>query len=201
MFKVERRPNGDFTYYGATGDFNLAESGRNAIDVYKVTLAPPPGTAAGGGRSVCKRSRATIVGTQGDDRLRGASGRDVIMGRGGGDVIKGRGGKDQICSGGGNDTVRSGGGRTTSGSSRAAQSSSPASGQDAGAAFRSLFERNSPRDSQPWASASSSAALTSSSARSFCSRRTVLTDQRSNERSASIASRWSGRRPACLTLY
>jgi hypothetical protein len=33
--------DGSFTYYGATGDFLLAGLGRNAIDVYSVTLPPP----------------------------------------------------------------------------------------------------------------------------------------------------------------
>jgi hypothetical protein len=45
VFKVEKNANGTFTYYGATGDFALSGVGRNAIDVYKVTLpgAPTPG--------------------------------------------------------------------------------------------------------------------------------------------------------------
>ena len=42
VFKVDRNTDGSFTYYGATGDFNLGERGRNAIDVWKVTLPPPP---------------------------------------------------------------------------------------------------------------------------------------------------------------
>ena len=51
IFKVERNPNGSYTYYGATGDFNLAAAGRNAIDVYKVTLGAPPRPLGGGGGS------------------------------------------------------------------------------------------------------------------------------------------------------
>ena len=42
VFKVRRRADGKYTYWGATGDFNLGEDGRNTIDVYKVTLPPPP---------------------------------------------------------------------------------------------------------------------------------------------------------------
>jgi hypothetical protein len=42
VFKVDRNGDGTFTYYGATGDFNLGEDGRNTIDVYKVTLPAPP---------------------------------------------------------------------------------------------------------------------------------------------------------------
>ena len=42
IFKYQQNADGTFTYWGATGDFNLAESGRSAIDVYKVTLPAPP---------------------------------------------------------------------------------------------------------------------------------------------------------------
>ncbi len=42
VFKVEENPDGSFTYWGATGDFLLGDAGRNAIDIYKVTLPPPP---------------------------------------------------------------------------------------------------------------------------------------------------------------
>ena len=40
IFKVEENPDGSFTYFGATGDFLLG-AGRNAIDVYKVTMPAP----------------------------------------------------------------------------------------------------------------------------------------------------------------
>jgi hypothetical protein len=42
VFKYQRNADGTFTYWGATGDFNLAESGRSAVDVWKVTLPAPP---------------------------------------------------------------------------------------------------------------------------------------------------------------
>ena len=41
IFKAERNADGSYTYYGATGDFALTGTGRNAIDVYKVTLPAP----------------------------------------------------------------------------------------------------------------------------------------------------------------
>ena len=44
VFDWERNPDGTFTYWGATGDFNLGAAGRSAIDVYQVTLPPPPKT-------------------------------------------------------------------------------------------------------------------------------------------------------------
>jgi hypothetical protein len=42
VFDWQRNPNGTYTYWGATGDFNLGLAGRSAIDVYKVTLPAPP---------------------------------------------------------------------------------------------------------------------------------------------------------------
>jgi hypothetical protein len=49
IFKAQENPDGTFTYYGATGDFNLGERGRNAVDVYRVTLPAPPRPADGPG--------------------------------------------------------------------------------------------------------------------------------------------------------
>jgi len=42
IFKVQENKDGTFTYWGATGDFALGDAGRNAIDVYKVTMPAPP---------------------------------------------------------------------------------------------------------------------------------------------------------------
>ena len=42
VFKHQRNPDGTYTYWGATGDFALGVSGRNSVDVYKVTLPAPP---------------------------------------------------------------------------------------------------------------------------------------------------------------
>ena len=52
----------------------------------------------------------TIVGTDGDDRLRGTNRRDVIVGGAGDDVIIGRDGGDVICGGGGDDRIDGGNG-------------------------------------------------------------------------------------------
>ena len=49
IFKAQENPDGTFTYWGAAADFNLGESGRNSIDVYKVTLPAPPRPAEGPG--------------------------------------------------------------------------------------------------------------------------------------------------------
>lgn len=57
---------------------------------------------------VCKGKPATIVGTDGDDRLVGTSGDDVIVGRRGNDVIDAGGGDDVICGNGGHDVISAG---------------------------------------------------------------------------------------------
>lgn len=44
VFKFQENADGTFTYWGATGDFD----GRNAIDVYRVTLPAPPTATSGG---------------------------------------------------------------------------------------------------------------------------------------------------------
>jgi Ca2+-binding RTX toxin-like protein len=54
----------------------------------------------------CFGVQATIVGTNGPDRLNGTPGRDIIAALGGNDVINGRGGNDFLCGGKGNDQIR-----------------------------------------------------------------------------------------------
>ena len=49
VFKAQRNQDGSFTYWGATGDFNLGAQGRAAIDVYKVTLPAAPDPQGGTG--------------------------------------------------------------------------------------------------------------------------------------------------------
>lgn len=53
----------------------------------------------------CGGEPATIVGTTGNDEIRGTNGRDVIVGLGGDDTIRGLGGSDIICGGSGHDTL------------------------------------------------------------------------------------------------
>jgi hypothetical protein len=102
IFKAQRNPDGSSTYWGATGDFALSGTGRNAIDVYKVTLPPAPqedpvlpetreacATSAGFG-TVSARRRARGIRFNFDRRsssrarvrlLRVSSGRNVLRPR------------------------------------------------------------------------------------------------------------------------
>ena len=56
----------------------------------------------------CGGEPATIVGTEGDDELRGTPGRDVIVGLGGDDDIGGVDGRDRLCGGPGDDRLYGG---------------------------------------------------------------------------------------------
>jgi 6-phosphogluconolactonase len=58
----------------------------------------------------CLGRTATIIGTSGNNKLRGTKRADVIAGQDGGDTITGRGGNDRICGGNGRDKLEGGGG-------------------------------------------------------------------------------------------
>jgi uncharacterized repeat protein (TIGR01451 family) len=83
-----------------------------SVDSVETDPAPLNDTAVASTRvtaaSTCRGVPATIVGTEGSDRLLGSGGPDVIAGLGGGDTVLGRAGRDLICSGGGNDRVVAG---------------------------------------------------------------------------------------------
>jgi Ca2+-binding RTX toxin-like protein len=66
-----------------------------------VTVSNPAPTAK------CHGRVATIVGTDGNDKIKGTNGDDVIVSLGGKDKIKSGKGRDVICSGAGNDKVGS----------------------------------------------------------------------------------------------
>jgi hypothetical protein len=46
IWKVDKNADGSFTYWGATGDFYVGDGGRGTMDLYKVTVPPPPTPAA-----------------------------------------------------------------------------------------------------------------------------------------------------------
>lgn len=56
----------------------------------------------------CRGQAATIVGTLGEDDLRGTNGRDVIVGLAGNDRIDAGSGDDLVCGGDGRDRIRGG---------------------------------------------------------------------------------------------
>ncbi len=68
----------------------------------------PAAAAAAQDTPTCNGLPATIVGTDGPDRIEGTSGRDVIVALNGKDVIFGRDGNDVICGGPGNDVIKGG---------------------------------------------------------------------------------------------
>jgi Tol biopolymer transport system component len=58
----------------------------------------------------CAGRRATMIGTDSADKIKGTKGADVIVGNGGNDKLLGRGGKDRICGGPGADKLKGGAG-------------------------------------------------------------------------------------------
>jgi Ca2+-binding RTX toxin-like protein len=54
---------------------------------------------------VCGGRRATSIGTNSGEKLKGTKRADVIVGNGGNDKIKGKGGNDRICGGAGKDKL------------------------------------------------------------------------------------------------
>ncbi|MCW2922921.1 MAG: hypothetical protein JWM98_325, partial [Thermoleophilia bacterium] len=71
-------------------------------------VTPRPGSATAP-RVTCNGRRATIVGTERGEVLRGTRGRDVIAALGGNDRILGMDGADIVCAGAGNDVIVSSG--------------------------------------------------------------------------------------------
>jgi len=83
---------------------------RRGLSVLALTgllvLSGAPARTAGGLK--CGGKPPTIVGTVGDDRIRGTNRADVIVGLTGRDIIRGRGGRDRICGNRGRDDLRGG---------------------------------------------------------------------------------------------
>ena len=67
--------------------------------------ATAAGSAAHTGQPRCFGAVATIIGTDGDDAIRGTARDDVILSLGGDDVISGKAGDDLICGGDGDDRI------------------------------------------------------------------------------------------------
>jgi hypothetical protein len=76
IFRVDLNEDGTFTYWGTAADFNLGNAGRNAVEVYKTTLPPPPaprrlmaGVGKGFAPAACLAQRARVR-SRGIGRLR-----------------------------------------------------------------------------------------------------------------------------------
>jgi RTX calcium-binding nonapeptide repeat (4 copies)/Kelch motif len=77
----------------------------------RVLVAGPDASAEIFAPVTCRGKQATIVGTNGADRITGTPGADVIVGVGGHDKLSGLAGNDVICGGAGNDTLNGGAGK------------------------------------------------------------------------------------------
>jgi Ca2+-binding RTX toxin-like protein len=101
-------------------------------------LASASGGGGGGNQGRGHRGRARgascrnpdVLGTAGDDSLKGSAGKDVIAGLGGNDRIAGKGGNDVLCGGKGNDTVRGNAGRDRLGGGKGSDTCIGGSGRD-----------------------------------------------------------------------
>jgi uncharacterized delta-60 repeat protein len=100
------------------GKVVLAGHAGNSAAVVRVQGDTTGGAPGGGGTGPnttgrvprCGGKKATIVGTNGRDRLKGTRKADVIVALGGNDKIDGASGNDVICGGAGNDTISGGNG-------------------------------------------------------------------------------------------
>jgi Ca2+-binding RTX toxin-like protein len=106
VFSSEKNADGTVTYYGAAADFNLGAAGRNAIDVFKVTLPPAPAAGEFGSTGRSGRCVQPIRGSAKRDTLFGSIAGDDIRSRGGRDLVKARSGDDCANGGGGRDKLK-----------------------------------------------------------------------------------------------
>jgi len=100
-FELAGLPQGRRTYVRAVATSSLGTTVGATVSFATPAL---PARAAG------QRIRCTVVGTQGNDRLRGTIGRDVICGLGGDDVLSGLDGRDVLVGGPGRDKLIGGDG-------------------------------------------------------------------------------------------
>jgi hypothetical protein len=82
-----------------------------AFEVQPTPPQPPQPRAPiplGAAAASCNRKPATIIGTDGANKLSGTPGADVIAALGGNDKVSGLAGNDVICGGGGKDSLNGG---------------------------------------------------------------------------------------------
>jgi hemolysin type calcium-binding protein len=130
VFDCERNADGTFTYHGATGDFNLGEAGRNAMDVYRVTLPPAPQA----GESACRGAGPAPTGKAAGERcpnvIVGKRKKDKIVGTSFGDTIRAKRGNDRVKAGLGDDCTIDGRGRDKSRGQKGNDLMKPGRGRD-----------------------------------------------------------------------
>jgi hypothetical protein len=99
--------NRNFPASGPIGPWAQVAGTDFAFRTY-VADPPPRSPQAPVDQITCNGQVATIVGTDGAEKLRGTTGDDVIAGLGGEDVVRGGSGDDLLCGGRGDDHVRGG---------------------------------------------------------------------------------------------
>ena len=101
-------PTSDSASTASTGTATprLTVSGSPGSEPDKEQGSSQPRGVQGAAEVKCFGQRATIVGTPGDDRIRGTRGaEDTIVSLGGDDVITGVADRDRVCTGAGDDQV------------------------------------------------------------------------------------------------
>jgi Ca2+-binding RTX toxin-like protein len=76
--------------------------------LYRLSRPSSPSSVSGAASASCNGKPATIVGTDGANKLRGTPAADVIAARGGNDKVSGLAGNDMICGAKGHDTLKGG---------------------------------------------------------------------------------------------
>lgn len=119
---VLRRPNGTLVYRGSVPGSDLFPPGKYVVSFERGSSPFASVTATFGNKQWvqldqgallvvvmftsrrCEGQWPTIIGTTGDDEIKGTEGADIVAAGMGDDVVLGRGGQDVICLGDGNDT-------------------------------------------------------------------------------------------------
>ena len=104
LYGVTAQPDGKLLVLGNDGGSVTKAVVYRLVGDYSAPAPPPPAAS-------CQGRPATLLGTSGDDRLKGTHKADVVVALGGNDVVKGLGGNDVVCAGDGDDKVLGGPGR------------------------------------------------------------------------------------------
>jgi Ca2+-binding RTX toxin-like protein len=110
-FSADGQRIGFERYDPSQGLDNIAAIRPDGSSLTNLTSTAIPGVDyAPGWESIqrCGKRRATIVGDDGPDRIKGTKKRDVIVANAGKDKVNGRGGNDLICLGKGKDKASGG---------------------------------------------------------------------------------------------